>query len=287
MIKILFIFANFKSRYYSFDQQCLPQDCEHMAGRSYDVRTYATYQSGGCSLSLPPLGKPTAISSIRPHYSCRQSFKLRSSALPLLKEQLHTKIKDPNHLSVKNTHRVSPSQPQQFQYCACWWLVYIHNIKLGLTSINNTLKEKKKKTASWQKATDNTQSSYTAWSTQARVVPSASFLSWVNHSDLHHMQAFSVLVLASGSAGLLSSFQTGSKGQQVLCLAWLALPTSGTELQLEGAACHCSAAGTHCSSLLGLKGEMQAGLTLAPSLKAHSVPPPDLPRLPFSIMDIL
>lgn len=145
MIKILFIFANFKSRYYSFDQQCLPQDCEHMAGRSYDVRTYATYQSGGCSLSLPPLGKPTAISSIRPHYSCRQSFKLRSSALPLLKEQLHTKIKDPNHLSVKNTHRVSPSQPQQFQYCACWWHVYIHNIKLGLTSINNTLKEKKKK----------------------------------------------------------------------------------------------------------------------------------------------
>lgn len=175
MIKILFIFANFKSRYYSFDQQCLPQDCEHMAGRSYNVRMYATYQSGGCSLSLPPLGKPTAISSIRPHYSCRQSFKLRSSALPLLKEQLHTKIKDPNHLSVKNTHRVSPSQPQQFQYCACWWLVYIHNIKLGLTSINNTLKEKKKKTASWQKATDNTQSSYTAWSTQARVVPSASF----------------------------------------------------------------------------------------------------------------
>lgn len=101
------------------------------------------------------------------------------------------------------------------------------------------------------------------------------------------MQAFSVLVLASGSAGLLSSFQTGSKGQQVLCLAWLDLPTSGTELQLEGAACHCSAAGTHCSSLLGLKGEMQAGLTLAPSLKAHSVPPPDLPHLPFSIMDIL
>ena len=145
MIKILFIFANFKSRYYSFDQQCLPQDCEHMAGRSYDVRTYATYQSGGCSLSLPPLGKPTAISSIRPHYSCRQSFKLRSSALPLLKEQLHTKIKDTNHLSVKNTHRVYPSQPQQFEYCACWWLVYIHNIKLGLTSINNTLKEKKKK----------------------------------------------------------------------------------------------------------------------------------------------
>lgn len=46
-IKILFTFAKFKSTYYSPDQQFLPQDYEHMAGRSYNVRTRATCQSGG------------------------------------------------------------------------------------------------------------------------------------------------------------------------------------------------------------------------------------------------
>lgn len=144
-----------------------------MAGWSYDVRTHATYQSGGHWLSLQPLGKPTAISSIRSHIiPAGKVSNWGPLSCCFVKKQLHTKIKDPNHLSVKNTHRVSSFQPQQFQYCACWWHVYTYNIKLGLTSINNTLKEKK--TASWQKATCDTQSSYIAWSMQARIVPSAS-----------------------------------------------------------------------------------------------------------------
>lgn len=115
-----------------------------MAGWSYDVRTHATYQSGGHWLSLQPLGKPTAISSIRSHIiPAGKVSNWGPLSCCFMKKQLHTKIKDPNHLSVKNTHRVSSFQPQQFQYCACWWRVYTHNIKLGLTSINSTLKEKK------------------------------------------------------------------------------------------------------------------------------------------------
>lgn len=46
-IKILFMFAKFKFRYYLSDQQFLPQDYEHMAGRNYNVRTCTTCQSGG------------------------------------------------------------------------------------------------------------------------------------------------------------------------------------------------------------------------------------------------
>lgn len=46
-IKILLMFAKFKSRYYSSDQKFLPQDYEHRAGRSYNVRRCATCQSDG------------------------------------------------------------------------------------------------------------------------------------------------------------------------------------------------------------------------------------------------
>ena len=101
-----------------------------MAGRSYNVRTCATCQSGGLWLSLSPLGKTTAIFSMRPDYSCRRSISWGSLQRYFLKGQIHIQIKQPNHLFVKNTQWVSPwPQPiQQLQCWVCWWHIYMHSL---------------------------------------------------------------------------------------------------------------------------------------------------------------